>query len=218
MSALIRYQLAAVLHGQRYLAPLLLFVIALSVLTINDQGPLTGSYAVSAGSLLIAMCWLTVTIVNHEDPVRRAVTAVTAGGFRAVLRAEILLALLAGAVLTGAGLVFPIVAGQHVWTGDDLAAGLLALLTSVLTGTAAGLACSRLVVPRPGYSLLLALVVVIALPVTPGLPPVNPMLRILSGAHPPRDQLAPLAGCLVVAAVLLVVAAAGARLVAERRD
>ena len=218
MIALIRYQLAALLHGQRYLAPVLLFLVALSVLTINDQGPLTGSYVVSAGSLLIAMCWLTVTIVNHEDPVRRAITGVTAGGSGRVLLAEILLSLLAGALLTGVGLVFPIVAGQHVWTGEDVAAGLLALLTSVLAGTAVGLACSRLVVPRPGYSLLLALVVVIALPITPGLPPVNPMLRILSGAHPPRDQLAPLAGCLAIAAVLLVAAAAGARLVAERRD
>jgi hypothetical protein len=218
MIALVRYQLAALLHGQRYLAPLLLFLIALSVLTINDQGPLTGSYAVSAGSLLIAMCWLTVTIVNHEDPVRRAITGVTAGGSGRVLLAEILLSLLAGALLTGVGLVFPIVAGQHVWTGADLAAGLLALLTSVGAGTAVGLLCSRLVVPRPGYSLLLALVVVIALPITPGLPPVNPMLRILSGSRPPQDQLAALGGCLAIAAALLVVCAGCTRLIAVRRD
>lgn len=218
MIALIRYELAAVLHGQRYLAPLLLFVIALSVLTINDQGPLTGSYAVSAGSLLITMCWLTVTVVNHEDPVRRAITGVAAGGSGPVLLAEILLSLLAGVFLTGVGLVFPILAGQHVWTGADLVAGLLALLTSVAAGTAVGLACSRLVVARPGYSLLLALVVVIALPIIPGLPPVNLMLRILSGGRPAPDQLAPLTGCLAIAAAFLGAAAAGARLISVRRD
>jgi hypothetical protein len=218
MIALIRYQLAALLHGQRYLAPVLLFLIALSVLTINDQGPLTGSYAVSAGSLLITMCWLTVTIVNHEDPVRRAITEVTAGGPGRVLLAEILLSLLAGVLLTGVGLLFPIVSGHHVYTGADLAAGLLASLTSVGAGTAVGLVCSRLVVPRPGYSLLLALVVVVALPVTPGLPPINPMLRTLSGGSPPQDQLAALAGCLAIATALLVVCAGCTRLTAARRD
>jgi hypothetical protein len=73
-------------------------------------------------------------------------------------------------------------------------------------------------VPRPGYSLLLALVVVIALPITPGLPPVNPMLRILSGSRPPQDQLAALGGCLAIAAALLVVCAGCTRLIAVRRD
>jgi hypothetical protein len=217
MVALIRYQLAALLHGQRYLAPLLLFLIALSVLTVNDQGPLTGSYAVSAGSLLIAMCWLTVTIVNHEDPVRRAVTGVTAGGPGRALLGEILLSLLVGALLAGVGLLFPIVSGRHVWTGADLVAGLLALLTSVAAGTAVGLLCSRPVVPRPGYSLLLALVVVGALPVTPGLPPINPMLRSLSGGRPPQEQLPALGGCLAIAAALLIACAVAARLAAARR-
>jgi hypothetical protein len=218
MGALIRYNLAAVVHGQRYLAPLLVFVIALSVFTINDQGPLTGSYVAAGGSLLIAMCWLTVTIVNHEDPVRRSVSIVLAGGSSRVLFAEVLLALLAGTVLTVIGLIFPILSGQHTWTGADLAAGLLALLTTVFAGTAVGVLCSRLVVPRPGYSLVLALVVVIALPLTPGLPPVNPMLRTLASGRPPTGQLAPLAVDLLVSVMLLVICGAGARLVAVRRD
>ncbi len=218
MGALIRYQLAAVLHGQRYLAPLLLFGTVLSVFTVNDQGPLTGSYVVSAGSLLIATCWLTVTIVNHEDPVRRAISGVTAGGPARVLLAEAVLALLLGAVLCVVGLGFPILAGRHVWTGADVVAGLLAQLTAVLAGTAVGLLCSRPVVPRPGYSLVLALVVVIALPVTPGLPPVNTALRILAGGRPAGEQLLPLAGCLALAAALLTICAAGTRYAAVHRD
>lgn len=218
MGALIRYNLAALVHGQRYLAPLLLFIVALCVFTINDQGPLTGSYVVCASSLLIAMCWLTVTIVNHEDPVRRAITIVTAGGSGRVLLAEIILALLIGAVLVGVGLAFPIFSGYHVWTDADLGAGLLAQATAVCAGTAIGLVCSRLVIPRPGYSLLLALVTVIALPIAPGLPPINPMLKVLASGRPPGEQLAPLGGYLAVAVGLLAVCAACTRFVAVRRD
>jgi hypothetical protein len=85
--ALIRYYLAATVHGQRYLAPLLFDIAVLCVFTINDSGPLVGSYVVSAASLLLTACWLTVTIVNLEDPVRRAITLVAAGGAVRVLAA-----------------------------------------------------------------------------------------------------------------------------------
>jgi hypothetical protein len=214
MGALIRYNLAAVVHGQRYLAPLLVFAIALSVFTINDQGPLTGSYVAAGGSLLIAMCWLTVTIINHEDPVRRSISVVLAGGSSRVLAAKVLLALLAGSALALVGLIFPIFSGRHSWTGTDLEAGLLALLTTVFAGVAVGVLCSRLVVPGPGYSLLLALVVVIALPLLPGLPPINPMLKTLASSRPPADQLAPLAGDLLISVALLAICVAGARFVA----
>ncbi|MFI5932046.1 hypothetical protein [Actinoplanes sp. NPDC051494] len=217
MVALIRYNLAAVLHGQRYVAPLLLFAVVLSVFTINDSGALTGSYTVSAGCLLVAMCWLTVTIVNHEDPVRRAIQAVAAGGAGRVLLAELLLALLFGAVLTVTGLIFPIVAGRHRYGPADLGAGALAELTCVCTGIAVGVLCSRLVVPRPGYSLLLALVVVIAVPLTP-VPPVNPVLKLLSTARPAGDMLGPLTGYLAVSVVLAAACVTLTRFLAARRD
>jgi hypothetical protein len=218
MVALIRYNLAAVVHGQRYLAPLLIFAITLSVFTINDQGPLTGSYVAAAGALLLTMCWLTVTIINHEDPVRRSILIVLAGSSTRVLFAEVLLALLAGLALTLVGLIFPILSGQHLWAGTDLAAGAAALLTAAFTGTAVGVLCCRLMVPRPGYSLLLALVVVIALPLAHGLPPVNPMLRTLASSSPPVDQVAPLAGDLLISLVLLALCVAAARFTAARRD
>ena len=218
MGPLIRYLLAALVHGQRYIAPLLLFIVALCIFTINDGGALTNTYVLSAGSLLITMCWLTVTIVNHEDPVRRSMSVVNAGGSGRLLLAETLLALLIGAVLIVVGTIFPILSGNHVWTHADVEVGVLAQLTAVCAGTAVGLLCSRLVVPRPGYSLLLALVVVMALPLTPGLPPINPMLRLMSSAAPPADQLAELAGHLAVAVVLLAACAAATRLIAERRS
>jgi hypothetical protein len=218
MGALIRYNLAAVVHGQRYVAPLLLFLIVLSVFTINDPGALTGSYTVSAGCLLVALCWLTVIIVNHEDPVRRSIQSVVAGGSGRVLLAEILLALLFGVALTVVGLIFPILSGKHTWGPADLAAGLLAQLTCVFTGVAVGILCSRLVVPRPGYSLLLALVVVLAFPVTPHLPPINPMLRLLSTDRPAGEMLGRLGGYLAIAVVLAAACIAATRYISVRRD
>ena len=205
MAALIRYYLAATVHGQRYLAPLLFDLSVLAVFTINDSGPLVGSYVVSAASLLLTACWLTVTIVNLEDPVRRAITLVTAGGAARVLAAEAGLATLAGIGLIGVGTVFPIVSGSHVVTGREVLAGVLAQVTTTAVGIAVGLLCSRLVVPRPGYSLLLALIVIVAVPLTPGLPPVHSMLRLMSSA----TGAVPLGPLLADAAIAVFVLFAG---------
>jgi hypothetical protein len=217
LPALIRYYLAATVHGQRYLGPLLLDLAALAVFTINDTGSLTGSYVVSAASLLLTACWLTVTIVNLEDPVRRLITLVAAGGAARVLAAEAGLAVLAGVVLIGVGTIFPIVSGSHVVTGPAVLAGVLAQVTTTAVGVAVGLLCSRLVVPRPGYSLLLALIVIVAVPLTPDLPPVHPMLRLMSSSdgQVPLGTMVAYAG---TAVVVLLAAFVVTDRVAVRRD
>ena len=218
MTALVRYYLALTVHAQRYLAPLLLHATALTVFTVNDAGPLTGSYVVVAGSLLLVTCWLTVTIVNLEDPARRAVTLVTAGGAGRVFTAEVALSLLAGVALIAVGTVFPILSGRHEVTAAAVGVGVVAQATTVGVGVAVGLICSRLVVPRPGWSLILALVVIVAIPLTPGLPPVNPMLRLMSSDRPPADQLPPIAIGLAVAVALLAASAVATHRIALRRD
>jgi hypothetical protein len=217
LPALIRYYLAATVHGQRYLAPLLFDLAVLSVFTINDAGPLIGSYVVSAASLLLTSCWLTVTIVNLEDPVRRAITLVAAGGAMRVLAAEAGLAVLAGVALIGVGTVFPIVSGSHIVTWDDVVVGILAQVTTAAVGIAVGLLCSRLVVPRPGYSLILALVVIVAVPLTPGLPPVHSMLRRMSSAAG-SVPVGSLATDALIAAFVLLGAFAVTHRIAVRRD
>jgi hypothetical protein len=217
LPALIRYYLAATVHGQRYLGPLLFDVAVLSVFTINDTGPLIGSYVVSAASLLLTSCWLTVTIVNLEDPVRRAITLVATGGAVRVLAAEAGLAVLAGLALIGVGTIFPIVSGSHTVTLDDVTVGILAQVTTTAVGIAVGLLCSRLVVPRPGYSLILALVVIVAVPLTPGLPPVHPMLRLMSSAAGPVPA-GPLVVDALIAAFVLLAAFAVTHRIAVRRD
>lgn len=218
MVALIRYSLALMLHGQRYLAPVLLFIATLATFTINDGGPLAGTYVVCAGAVLICSCWLTVTIVNAEDPVRRSITIVNAGHSRRVLLALINLALLLSLALTSVGMVFPLVSGRHVITAAGLLVGLQAQLTCGSVGIAVGLFCSRLVIPRPGYSLIVALVTIIAVPLTRGLPPINPMLRLMSSDRPAAQQIPSIAGYLAVGVVLLLISGFVTQFIAARRD
>ena len=73
-------------------------------------------------------------------------------------------------------------------------------------------------VPRPGYSLLLALMVVIVLPLAHGLPPVNPMLRTLASGTAPSAQLVPLTGDLLISLVVLALCVAVTHFAATRRD
>lgn len=218
MIALIRYSLASMLHAQRYLAPVLLFLAILAVLTINDQGSLAAVYVVCAGGLFVCSAWLTITLINMEDPVHRAVTIVNAGRSRTVLIATTCLALIVCLALTGVGMVFPLFSGRHVVTAAGLVVGLEAQLACVFVGVGVGLLCSRLVIGRPGYSLVVALILVMVLPLTPGLPPVNPMLKLMSNGRPAAELVTPVTGYLAISVVLLLVAGTVTQLVAARRD
>jgi hypothetical protein len=71
VTALYRYLLTSVLLSQRYLPPTLLFLAAMAVGTTSDNGPLESSYAFCVLAMLVCSTWLTVSIVNHEDPTQR---------------------------------------------------------------------------------------------------------------------------------------------------
>jgi hypothetical protein len=120
-------------------------------------------------------------------------------------------------VLIGVGTIFPIVAGSHTVTAGEVTVGILAQATTTAVGVAVGLLCSRLVVPRPGYSLILSLVVIVAVALTPGLPPVHSMLRLMSssGGTVPAG---PLIKDAVTAVVVLLAAFAVTHRTAVRRD
>jgi hypothetical protein len=68
VTAFYRYLLRSVLLSQRYLPPTLFFLAALAVGTSSDSGPLESSYAFCVLAMLVCTTWLTVSIVNHEDP------------------------------------------------------------------------------------------------------------------------------------------------------
>lgn len=218
MTALVRYSLATVLHSQRYLAPVLLFLAALAVGTSNGSGPIVPSYALCAAALFICSAWFTVTLLNLDDPISRAITVVNAGRSRSVLIAAVIAASLGSLLMAVVGLVFPLLTGDHQVSGTDLVVGAEAEVCCALTGIAVGLVCSRLVIRRPGYSLLAALALVMIMLLVRGLPPVNPMFRLMSGDTPPADLVGPITGYTAVALALLLACAAVTQYVATRHD
>ncbi|KQV20087.1 MULTISPECIES: hypothetical protein [unclassified Kitasatospora] len=218
MTALCRYTLARLLHSQRYLPPVLIFLALVTVLTSSDSGPLTSAYGVCAGAMFLSACWLTVSVVNLDEPQARAIAVVSTGRARRLFVADALVALGICLLLTVVGLVYPLIVGQHTVQGMQLLVGAAAQSAAAFTGCALGLVCSRPVVGRPGYSLLAALGSALVLPLVPGLPPLNPLLTLLAGRHPAAELVWPVGGLAVLGAVLTVVAVLVTDFAAARRE
>jgi len=78
VKAIVRYVAADAMRSQRWVAPVLLFAAAVLIFN-TDAGPLLSTYADTAACLLPVAAWLTVVIVNAEDPVLTDVSIVTVG-------------------------------------------------------------------------------------------------------------------------------------------
>lgn len=217
MGALTRYVLSLLGRGQTYVPPLLLYAAALVVLTTNDLGPIVGTYAACSLTLFACLVWLTVTVVNTQTPTQRAVTTVAAGNDRRVLLADTVAAALLCVLLVAVGLVYPMFSGEHEVTGKAVAVGALAQMTCGLTGIACGLVCSRPVVPRAGFAVVLA-VGLTGMVVIAALPPVGPVVRLLSRDVDPGRMLAPLAGYAGISVALLAVGFAVTLAVSRHRS
>ncbi|MFF7379094.1 hypothetical protein ACIP4Q_28780 [Streptomyces massasporeus] len=208
MIALVRYMFTVLLFSQRYLAPLLLFLGLVAVLTSSDTGPLAATYASVAGAMLLCSVWLTMALIGLEDQAHRSVVVVSAGSHLRVLLATVGTATMWCLLLTAAGLVLPLLFGTHTPGLADLALGTEAQLTCAFTGMAIGLVCSRLVFRRQGYALVLALGLLLAVLLGKGVSPVNIMLTHLQNAPDSTVALVPTGVLLAVAAGFLVVGAA----------
>ncbi|MCA1559337.1 MAG: hypothetical protein LC722_06245 [Actinobacteria bacterium] len=218
MIALIRYTFATMLHSQRYLASVLLFMGAVGVLSSNDDGPLTPTYGVCAAALFVCATWLTIALISVEDPTHRAITVVSAGRSSRVLLATIAVAVLSCLALAVVGLVFPLLFGNHSASGLDLLVGAGAQLACASVGIAIGLLCSRLVMRRQGYALLVALALVLTALFVPGLPPVNALLQLMSNVPESAELAVPVSGFLALAAAILAASGTVTQFLTTRRD
>ncbi|MFF9490651.1 hypothetical protein [Streptomyces sp. NPDC014676] len=208
MIALVGYMCTVLLLSQRYLAPLLLFLGLVAVLTGSDTGPLTATYASVAGVMLLCSVWLTMALIGPEDQAHRSIVVVSTGSHLRVLLATVGTAAVWCLLLTAAGLVLPLMFGAHTPGLADLALGTEAQLTCAFTGISIGLVCSRLVFRRQGYALVLALGLLLAVLLGKGVSPVNIMLTHLQNASNSTDALVPTGVLLAVATGFLVVGAA----------
>ncbi|MET7736995.1 hypothetical protein ABZT02_37540 [Streptomyces sp. NPDC005402] len=218
MIALIRYMFTVLLLSQRHLAPLLLFVGLLAVLTSSDSGPLAATYGSVAGAMLVCSVWSTMALIGLEDPTHRSVVVVTAGSRLRVLLGSVCTALLWCLPLTAAGLVLPLLFGSHTFTAADAVLGVEAQLTCALTGIAIGVLCSRLLFRRQGHALVASLVLLLAALLGRGVSPVNILLGDLQNASDSADLLGSTGVLLVVAAGVLAGAVAVTQAVGLRRN
>jgi hypothetical protein len=212
---MIRYQLALLGHSQRYLLPALAFTALLGLLYSNESGnPAPPEFAVSAGALTVVACWLTITLADLEDPAQWLITLAHARRLSIVVGSVVLTVFAGCAGLTVLSLLWSVVAHQGEGLGD-LVLGVLAHLTCACAGIAVGLPCSRLLVPRAGYTAVAAIIGVGVVLMTRWIPLVNPLLRALSSDQP---AILPILLSLFSSVLVLVASAAAVVFFRPRRD
>ncbi|RZQ64972.1 hypothetical protein [Amycolatopsis suaedae] len=212
---MIRYQLALLAHSQRYLPPLLIQLAVFGILYGDANAQPLPEFTVSAGALTVVACWLTIALVDAEDPVQRLVTLSHAGRRRWTLVTAVVLAVLVCAgCLTAVSLAWSALSHGGLAAGD-LGLGVLAHLACAAAGIAVGLPCSKLVTARIGWTVVLAFLGLTALILVRWIPVINPMLRALAGR--PNATAAVLVST-AAAVVLLLLSGAVTALVATRRS
>ncbi|MFF5900469.1 ATP-binding cassette domain-containing protein [Streptomyces argenteolus] len=211
-AALTRYHAGLLVRSQRWLAPALLYAAVLAV-GVRPGQPVLDSLGYAAAALLPAAAWLARLCVTQEPHAARTVVASAAGPSRAhaaALSAALGRSLALGATACVVTLLISEPAGNDRTTLVPLLpaalAGLLAVACCALTGTAVGALCSRPVLRRRGWSLMVTLLGVLLALVGKGSPAREAVTWLVSGSATGtvRVPLLPLGGAVAV------VAAAGA--------
>lgn len=201
MIALVRYQFAELGHSQRYLPPVLVHLGVLAVLSRANPGPVLPGYAVTAASSLLVSGWLIIALAGISGPEQRAVVAAHARSFTRVLISMVLTVLACSAGLAVLAVGWGAVThGAHVPPGT-LALGVLVHLICSAFGIAVALPCSPLVIPRIGYTLVAAVVLLTVALLAKWVPLAFPLLFALGTDTAPPAVLAQAA----LTAVLLLV-------------
>ncbi|MBP2337072.1 hypothetical protein JOF41_003250 [Saccharothrix coeruleofusca] len=214
MNALVRYLLADVLRSQRFLAPVMVFLAVLGMLYASDAGVPLVAYAGSCVLIYPVAVWLTVVVATAEDPVRRSVTVVAAGGWGRVQGAVAVSAALCACLLALVATGVPVLTQSRPYPPEVVAQGFGAHLVCGLTGVGVGLLCARPVITRLGWGVLAATALVV-LPFPLGrVPPVGSVLGALNDQ---RDVLPVLLVSGACALALLVIATLTATRLGPRR-
>ncbi|MFI9008318.1 hypothetical protein ACIGNX_13925 [Actinosynnema sp. NPDC053489] len=203
MTALVRYLLVDVLRAQRWLPPVLLHVAVLGMLYASDAGPPLPAYAGTCVLVCPVSAWLTVVVATAEDPVRRAVTVVAAGGWARAQAAVTALSVLAALSVALLAALVPVVTQPRPYPPAVVVQGFAGLAVCALVGVGIGVLCARPVITGVGWSVLAATGLVVLVFLFGRTPPVGNVLWALSHDEGVPSALA-VSG---VAAVLLVAAA-----------
>jgi hypothetical protein len=181
----IRYLLADVFKSQRWLPPVFVYLATTGILYGGDPGTPLPPYGVSEMVLFPLAAWLTVVLVNNEDPVQRHVTIAAVGGWRRLLGGLVGAASVVNGVLVLVATFVPAVIHHHPYAVSDVVLGFTAHVIAAVTGIGLGVLCARPIVPTTGWSLVAVVgVSLVLLVVANKLPPVGAMAHLLFDNKP----------------------------------
>jgi hypothetical protein len=179
VTSLVRYVLSDTLRGQRWVAPLLCFA-AVDAIASAQNGSVLPTFAITATALLFIATWLTVVIVNNEDPIQQAITESCAGSRSRVRISKLLFAFGAAATVGMLGMIAPVVVSSSGATLEDIGAGVSAQLIMSFAAVGLGSLCSRPIVRRRAWSFLLGVLVCLATILVPSGPPTRQLLVLFN--------------------------------------
>jgi hypothetical protein len=177
--ALLRYSWIDTLRSQRWVAPILCFG-AVEAIVCAQAGSVLPTYAVLAAVLLFIATWLSIVTINNEDPIQQSITGVCAGGQGKVRLAKVSAAFLVAAILGVAGTTGPPLATSNGSSATDALAGLSAQLLAALAGVALGALCSRPLITRRAWSVLIGAGVCLVTVIVPYAPPTRQLLVLFN--------------------------------------
>jgi hypothetical protein len=177
--ALLRYELSDIFHGQRWVAPVVALGLVDAVVSAQT-GSVLPTFAVLATAMLFIGTWLTVVIVNNEDPVQQSITETCAGGGAKVRLSKLLFAFLSAVLLGLLAMVPPIAIAPNGVTAKDLLAGASGLVIAALAAVGLGSVCSRPIVRRHAWSVLAGIVVGMATVLIPNGVPSRQLLVLFN--------------------------------------
>lgn len=182
--AVVRYALASFARTQRWMAPTLIWLVVLGALYATDAGPLNGSYAFTAAVLMPVSAWLTVAVLGCEDPNGRTVLWAAAGGPARAQAGLLAASVVVCLPLAALAVAWPLVLDRHHGVAaSSIVIGVVAHLVCLLVGVGLGGLVAPPVLYAPGVA---ALIIVggSALTLLSPVPPMGPLLQLLSKTHP----------------------------------
>jgi hypothetical protein len=183
--ALVRYQLALLGHTQRFLIPVLAYLGLLAIFYATPPGQLMPGYAVSAGALLLVAGWLTLAVVDVEDPVQRTITVSHCGSLRRVLFSLVATVAVSAGALALVAVAWPVVRYGANQVHDELAIGAVAHMACAAAGIAFALPFSGLLIRRLGFRVIITVGVLGVILLSRWVPLVNPLLRAMGESARP---------------------------------
>jgi hypothetical protein len=131
----------------------------------------------------VVSCWLTIALLDVEDPAQHLVTLSHARGWRPVLAGAVVAVLVCAVVMTAVSEIWSVIEHRHA-LASEIGVGALAHLAGALLGIAIGLPCSRLLVSRVGWTMIAAILALEAVLLVRWIPLVNPMLSAMTSGRP----------------------------------